>query len=230
METHEGLPISPLRTMMPISTRSADDNAANSWSPVVVTLPVHLADATEQLVSIHDATSHIKDGRRSTPAVNLADVIDLVPPVVIGLASSLYSTLKLSRLHSPVAHMITSNVPGPSGAMYCAGAHVVGMHAIAPLVESTNLNVTAVSYGGTFDIGIVACPDNVDDVASIARGIEDVIGELKLAAEVKTGQRTQVARAVGLQPAMTLAMPTPVTHARKRGDAQTAGPGRTQPA
>ena len=81
--------------------------------------------------------------------------------------------------------------------MYCAVAHVVGMHAIAPLVEGTNLNVTAVSYGGTFDIGIVACPDNVDDVASIARGIEDVIGELKLAAEVKTGQRTQVARALG---------------------------------
>ena len=126
--------------------------------------------------------------------------------------------------------MITSNVPGPSGAMYCAGAHVVGMHAIAPLVESTNLNVTAVSYGGTFDIGIVACPDNVDDLASIARGIEDVVGELKLAAEEKTGQRTQVARAVGLQPAMTLAMPTPVTHARKRGDAQTASPGRKQPA
>jgi diacylglycerol O-acyltransferase / wax synthase len=47
---------------------------------------------------------------------------------------------------------------------------------------------TAVSYGRTFAVGIVACPDNVDDVTSIARGIEDVVAELKKTAEEKTGQ------------------------------------------
>ncbi len=43
--------------------------------------------------------------------------------------------------------MITSNVPGPAGEIYCAGAHVLGMHAFAPLFEGANLNITAVSYG-----------------------------------------------------------------------------------
>jgi len=94
---------------------------------------------------------------------------------------------------------------------------------MAPLVEGANLNVTAVSYGGTFGVGIVACPDNIDDVASVARGIEDVVGELKLAAEEKTGQRTAVARAVELEPAMTFAMSTPFTHARKRGSSDLTG-------
>ena len=188
LDAHDGVPDQPLRTLMPISTRGVGDKASNSWSPTVVKLPVYLADPVEQLASIHAATSRIKKQRRAVPPVNLADVIDLVPPVVIGLVAGLYTGLKLSRFHPPVAHMITSNVPGPPGEIYCAGAHVLGIHAMAPLFEGANLNITAVSYGGTFNVGIVACPDNVDDVSSIARGIEAVVGELKKVAHEKTGR------------------------------------------
>ncbi len=188
--------------MMPISTRGVDGDASNSWSPVVVKLPVDLADPAQQLASIHDATSRIKNGRRAVPPVNLADVIDLVPPVVIGMVMGVYTGLKLSRFHSPVAHVITSNVPGPRDEIYCAGAHVLGIHALAPLFEGANLNITAVSYGGMLAVGIVACPDNVDNVSSVARGIEDVVGELKMAADEKTGQSEGVARSSGPEPTM----------------------------
>ena len=204
LETHDGVPSSPLRTMMPISTRGAEDNASNSWSPVVVTLPVHLATAVDQLASIHDATSRIKSARRSAPPINLADVIELVPPALIEIATGLYTGLKLSRFHSPVAHLITSNVAGPAEARYCAGAHVLGIHPMAPLVEGANLNVTAVSYDGTLAVGLVACPDNVENVASIARGIEDVVGELKMAAGARTGYSADLTPAI---PAEHVVMP-----------------------
>jgi diacylglycerol O-acyltransferase / wax synthase len=196
LEAHDAVPDQPLRTLMPISTRGVDDKASNSWSPTVVKLPVYLAGPVKQLARIHAATSRIKKQRRAAPPVNLADVIDLVPPVVIGLVAGLYTGLRLSRFHPPVAHMITSNVPGPPGEIYCAGAHVLGIHAMAPLVEGANLNITAVSYGATFTVGIVACPDNVDDVSSIARGIEAVVGELKKAAQEKTGQRLGLVRTI----------------------------------
>lgn len=188
LATHDAVPSHPLRTMMPISTRSVDGDASNSWSPVVVKLPVELADPAQQLASIRAATSRIKQGRRAVPPVNLADVIDLVPPVVIGMAMGVYTVLKLSRFHSPVAHVITSNVPGPRNEIYCAGAHVQGMYALAPLLEGANLNITAVSYGDTLAVGIVGCPDNVEDVVSVASSIEDVVGELRMAADEKTGQ------------------------------------------
>lgn len=194
LEIHDTVPSRPLRTMMPISTRGVDCDASNSWSPVVVKLPVDLADPAQQLASVHDATAKIKNGRRAAPPVNLADVIDVVPPLVIGMAMGVYTGLKLSRFHSPVAHAITSNVPGPRQEIYCAGAHVVGIHALAPLLEGANLNVTAVSYGGTLAVGVVACPDNIDDVASLARGIEDVVGELKIEADERAGRNTGVVR------------------------------------
>jgi diacylglycerol O-acyltransferase / wax synthase len=192
LQAHDTVPEKPLRTLMPISTRGLNDEASNSWSPAVVKLPVYLADPVEQLASIHDATSQIKDRRQAAPPVNLADVIDLVPPVIIGQVAGLYTGLKLSRFHPPLAHVITSNVPGPPEEIYCAGARILGLHPLAPLCEGASLNVTAVSYGDTFAVGIVACPDNVKDVTSIARSIEDVAAELKMVAEQKTGTRAVI--------------------------------------
>lgn len=149
--------------------------------------------------------------------VNLADVIDLVPPVVIGWVMGVYTGLQLSRFHSPVAHVIASNVPGPSDEIYCAGAHVLGIHALAPLFEGSNLNITAVSYGGTLSVGIVACPDNVDDVASVATCIEDVVGELKIAADEKACQSAGLSRSSEPEPTMNGSVKTQFAGARRAG-------------
>jgi diacylglycerol O-acyltransferase / wax synthase len=154
----------------------------------------------------------------------------LVPPAVIGLVAGLYTGLKLSRFHPPVAHIITSNVPGPPGEIYCAGAHVLGIHAMAPLLEGANLNITAVSYGGSFNVGIVACPDNVDDVSSIARGIEAVVGELKKAAQEKTGQSFGLARTRPLAHATKSTATTQFAPTTKRAPAKNRGPVTKRPA
>jgi WS/DGAT/MGAT family acyltransferase len=194
LQEHDAVPEQPLRTLMPISTRSAGDETSNSWSPAVVKLPVNIADPVEQLASIRAATSSIKKRRRAAPPVNLADVIDLVPPVIIAQAVGLYTGLKLSRLHPPVAHVITSNVPGPPETIYCAGSRVSSVHALAPLLEGANLNITAVSYDNTLTVSIVACPDNVENVASLAHSIEDVVGELRTAADEKVAEFTRLGR------------------------------------
>jgi diacylglycerol O-acyltransferase len=230
LQVHDTVPDQPLRTLMPISTRGAGDDAPNCWSPAVVKLPVYLADPVGQLASIRAATSQIKNRRRAAPPVNLADVIDLVPPVIIGQVAGLYTGLKLSRFHPPLAHVITSNVPGPPKEIYCAGAHILDLHALAPLCEGANLNITAVSYGDTFAVGIVACPDNVDDVTSIASGIEDVVAELKKAAEDKTGQRAGIA---GIKPPASATKSTATTQfapPQKRASGKKPTPSTKQPA
>ena len=187
LHTYDTVPEKPLRTFMPISTRGAGDDSCNSWSPALVKLPVHLADPAEQLASIHAATSRLKARRRAAPPINLGDVIDLAPPMAIGFLAGLYTGLKISRLHTPLAHLVTSNVPGPRSDLHCAGAPVVAAYPMAPLCEGANLNVTAVSYRDKFGIGLVACPDNVEDVESVAHSIEAVVAELKTAAATVDG-------------------------------------------
>lgn len=194
LDTYDTVPAQPLRTFMPISTRSADmSKTSNSWSPTLVRLPVQLADPVDQLADIHAATSRIKARRRAVLPINLGDVIDLAPPMVIGLAAELYTGLKLSRLHSPLAHLVTSNVPGPQNEFHCAGAGVLAAFPFAPLCEGSNLNVTAVSYNGKFAVGLTACPDNVDDVESVARSFEAVVAELRMSAQQEAGHQREVA-------------------------------------
>ena len=53
--------------------------------------------------------------------------------------------------------------------------------------KGANLNVTAVSYRDKFAIGLVACPDNVEDVESVAHSIEAVVAELKTVATTVDG-------------------------------------------
>lgn len=230
LQVNDTVPEQPLRTLMPISTRGAGDDTCNSWSPAVVKLPVYLADPVEQLASIRAATSQIKNRRRAAPPVNLADVIDLVPPVIIGQVAGLYTGLRLSRFHPPVAHVITSNVPGPPEEIYCAGSRVFGIHALAPLCEGANLNITAVSYGGTLAVGIVACPDNVKDVASLARAIEDVVSELKKAADEKTGQSADLARTRPPVPPRKSTATTQLAPAKRRASVKKSTPGKKRPA
>ena len=225
LQVNDTVPEQPLRTLMPISTRSAGDVTSNSWSPAVVKLPVDVADPVAQLASIRAETSQIKGRRRATPPVNLADVIDLVPPAIIGQVMGLYTDLKLSRFHSPVAHVITSNVPGPPETIYCAGSRVLSIHALAPLLEGTNLNITAVSYEDTLTVSIVACPDNVEDVASLAQSIEDVLGELKKAAGETTVQSLEVARTGLRVPAAS-----PKSQRKSGTGAKKSTPNRRQPA
>jgi hypothetical protein len=82
------------------------------------------------------------------------------------------------KFHTPLAHLTTSNIPGPAQEIHCAGGHVDGMFATPPLYERANLNIAAASHGVVFDVTVTACPDNVKDVESVARGMTDVVAEL----------------------------------------------------
>jgi WS/DGAT/MGAT family acyltransferase len=178
LEVHDTVPTTSLRTLMPINTRTDDDASSNSWTLAVVKLPVYLADPAEQLATIHAATTRIKTGRKSAPAFDLTEVLKVVPPILIGGVANVYTQQKLSRFHTPLAHLATSNIPGPSEELYCGGGHVTEMYATPPLYEGANLNITAVSHGGVFDIAVIACPDNVKDVESVARELTDTVREL----------------------------------------------------
>ena len=179
LEVHDTVPTAPLRTLMPINTRAGDDEASNSFSIGLVKLPVQVADPVEQLKSIHAATHRLKGARKSAPAVDMGDVLKVVPPVIIESFANLYTWQKLSRFHTPLAHMVTSNIPGPAGEVYLAGAHVSGMFAVPPLFEGANLNITATSHGKVFDISVISCPDNIKDVESMAGGLEEAVRELR---------------------------------------------------
>jgi predicted RNase H-like HicB family nuclease len=55
---------------------------------------------------------------------------------------------------------------------------------MGPIFDGGGINITVMSYLDQLDFGIVACSDLVDDVWSLADGLEEALDELKKAAGV----------------------------------------------
>lgn len=177
---HHTVPDAPLQVFVPISTRSsADDDAFNDWSLALVRLPVFLEDPVERMQVIHGAINRVKSDRGpSGPAVDVADLFQLVPPSLLTLAANTYVREEVAPLRPPFFHACFSNIPGPQEPLWLGGARLEGIYPFAPLFEDMNLNLTAVSYDGRFGLGVVGCPDNVPDVWEITRAWEAGIDEL----------------------------------------------------
>lgn len=69
-------------------------------------------------------------------------------------------------------------MPGPSFAMYCAGAKVETAIPYGPIFDGTLLNITAISYLDKVNLGIVTNPQTIDFGDSLAREIEKVCDEI----------------------------------------------------
>ena len=106
----------------------------------------------------------------------------MIPSPLFHAASRLYSIARLADLLAPVHNLVISNVVGAPIPLYLAGAEVVSMYPFGPLMEGTGLNITVVSSDGDMNIGLIVCPDLVDDPAEMVDGIVDGVATLAAAA------------------------------------------------
>jgi diacylglycerol O-acyltransferase len=90
----------------------------------------------------------------------------------------LYSGARLADRHPPIHNLVVSSIPGPPVPLYIAGATLEATYPMGPLIEGSGLNVTVLTNLGNVDVGIIACPDLVPDVADLARGFEAGVAEL----------------------------------------------------
>ena len=75
-------------------------------------------------------------------------------------------------------NVATASIPGPRQRAYLAGAPVLDVFPVLPLVGNEPIGVGAVSYAGTFNIGVTADRDAVPDIETLAAGLRDEIAAL----------------------------------------------------
>jgi diacylglycerol O-acyltransferase / wax synthase len=188
LQRHDTVPDDPLVIRMPLAL---SDAAATTFGdrPIVgeIRIPVQLDDPVEVLTNLHTATermntAHRHDAEKSDSTVDLARVASLIPTTVVHAAMQIYSRLGLRQRLAPICHANVSYISGQPVPAYCAGAKVVGMHTVTPLVEGCGLNITLTTRGEAIDLSVCACPDNVPAVDDIATGIADSLDLLVAAA------------------------------------------------
>ncbi|HET6810201.1 MAG TPA: wax ester/triacylglycerol synthase family O-acyltransferase [Acidimicrobiales bacterium] len=180
---HGGVPSRPLIAGVPVSTRDEFKvGRANSVSNLFTALPVHVADPVERLAEASRMMAAAKEQHRALGPEILEDWSQLTPPAPFQAVTRAYSRLRLADRHRPPINLIVSNVPGPTSPLFVAGARLVGIWSMGPILENIGLNITVWSYLDQLNFGLVACPHTVPDLRELAAHLRDALEELRKAA------------------------------------------------
>lgn len=89
-----------------------------------------------------------------------------------------FGRVVLKVITSHPVNVTTADVPGPEFPLYLAGAQLLEVFPIIPLVGNVSLGVGAISYSGQFNLGVVADRDTYPDVDVFAGGVRDELDRL----------------------------------------------------
>jgi diacylglycerol O-acyltransferase len=166
-----------LRALVPVSIRTEDEHGqlGNRIAAMRGPLPVYIADPVRRLETVREAMDGVKGSKQALGAEVIARFNDFAPPTLLAQASRLNFSTRLFN-------MIVTNVPGPQIPLYVLGRELQDVFPIAFLPQNHALAIAIMSYNGGIDFGLLADYDAMDDIDSLADGIEAAIAELSEAA------------------------------------------------
>ena len=163
IEAHHGS-LTGVRVRVPVSLHHEGDEVANRDSFFTLHLPLAEPDPVARLRAVHAATAVRK-------AEHDAETRD---ELLAELARHRHMEHLCRRIEaSPRSFALSvSNVPGPRRPVSVLGAPVESMHTLAEIGARHALRVAVVSLAGDLHFGFCADPAIVDDLDSMATGIE----------------------------------------------------------
>jgi len=190
LHDRDELPTRPLMAGVPVSvgdmgTRSSGNMVSNLFTSI----PTDVADPIERVRTVHRMMKGAKEVHNALGAEMLADWTELTPPRPFAAFMRFYSRRELASRHRPPINVVISNVPGPQAALDVAGARLVSIYSMGPILEGIGLNITVWSYCGSLNFGIVSCRELMPDLWRLTDYIQDALEELKkaVASEGKSG-------------------------------------------
>ncbi len=183
-----------VRTLVPVSVRSGDEHGEynNRVSAVFANLPVGIEEPVARLASMRTQMDGLKQSGEAVAGDVLINLSGFAPPMLLALGLR-----AAARMPQRSINTVTTNVPGPQRPLYAAGRQMLECFPYVPLGGQIRVGVAIFSYDGRVTFGITGDYDAAPDIAVLACGIEQSMGELLSAARSKarTQKRASVARA-----------------------------------
>jgi diacylglycerol O-acyltransferase len=155
-----------LPVYVPITLRQGPQPQArgNLIGQMVIPLPIGVSDPDRRLRQIAAATAE----RKAESHPNLGTMF----------RSRIARWALLKLLDRQPVSLTTADIPGPPAPMYLAGAPLLEVFPVLPLIGSVSVGVGALSYAGQFNITTVADQDAHPDLDVFAAGIRDELRTL----------------------------------------------------
>ena len=144
----------PLKAMVPVSKRTADEASApgNRIAFVSVTLPLHVRAPLRRLDEVAAQTRAFKAGGRADGNQALLGALALLPGPLQDAAARMASSARAYNL-------VVSNVPGPRVPVHLLGARCIEALPVIPLSEGHALSIGMLSLHDALCFSVYADPE-----------------------------------------------------------------------
>ncbi len=159
-----------LPVYVPVTLRQPEARArarGNLIAQIVVPVPIGMPDPGRRLAWIAAETATRKAG--SHPSLGAA------------FHSRTARRVLLKVLDRYPVNVTTADVPGPQTPLYLAGARLLEVFPLLPLISNVSLGIGALSYAGQFNIMAIADQDACPDLDVFAAGVQDELQALAAA-------------------------------------------------
>jgi WS/DGAT/MGAT family acyltransferase len=155
-----------VRIYVPVSLRRGQRGAleGNLISQMVVPLRLGVSDPGLRLQQIAAETAN----RKAKSRTSLGTLF----------RSGIASRLMLKAIIRQRVNVESANLPGPEQPLYFVGARLLEVFPLSNLIGNVALGVGALSYAGTFNIGVVADQDAYPDIDVLAASVRDELDAL----------------------------------------------------
>jgi diacylglycerol O-acyltransferase len=166
-----------LRALVPVSIRTADERGelGNRLAAMRGPLPVYVEDPVRRLRVVSEQMEGLKRSKQALGAEVISRFNDFAPPTLLAQAARINFSTRLFNL-------IVTNVPGPQMPLYVLGREMEEVFPVAFLPQDHALAVAIMSYNGRICFGLLADYDSMEDVETLARGLDESLAELEEAA------------------------------------------------
>lgn len=177
------LPAEPLTATVPVSVRKPEElrtygNRTSGW---YVSLATDVADPSERLEAVNRSTRAARENLAAKDNELQHDWMENW--WLWSLFARMLPWVGRRVTHRPAYNVIVSNVRGPSVPLYNAGARLMALQSMGPLVGDLGLNVTAWSYCDVMSVGVMACRERMPDIWEFADRFPAELAELRAAAD-----------------------------------------------
>ncbi|MDQ1697368.1 MAG: diacylglycerol O-acyltransferase / wax synthase [Frankiaceae bacterium] len=182
LEARDAVPERAVVAGVPVNAGEGESSGTNTLATMLVPLPMEVLDPKSLLTAVHRATVGAKEFTSALGPTAIAELAEITPPAALSVVNWLTRSLGLTAMQPTLTNFIVSNVVGPPIPLYLAGALVDAVFPLGPLLPGAGMNITVLSNLDRLDVGVMACPDLVDDVWELTESMPQCLAELAEAA------------------------------------------------
>jgi len=156
----------------------AREGGNNAIAYIIVALHPEIDDPLKRVAAISESAKEAKHDQAHLSRT----VINTMTLMAQGAQAAL-GQIGLAEMLPPAASLVISNVPGLSQTRYLMGAKVLALYPMSVLIHAQGLNITALSYAGELQYGLLSTPEITPDIQKLADLIGKEFSRIRAAAQ-----------------------------------------------